>query len=37
MRLDLPRPPDAPKIFHYEWRQRAVKSLFVANQMSEST
>ena len=36
-KLDLPRPPDAPKRFHYEWCQRALKELFTANQMLEST
>ena len=36
-KLDLPRPPDAPKRFHYEWCQRALKELFTANQMSQST
>ena len=36
-RLDLPRPPDAPKRYHYEWCQRALKELFDANQMLEPT
>ena len=35
-KLDLPRPPDAPKIFHFEWRQRSLKELFVANQMPQA-
>ena len=35
-KLDLPHPPDAPKVLHYEWRQRALKALFAANQMLEA-
>ena len=35
-KLDLPRPPDAPKRFHYEWFQCAFKELFTANQLLES-
>ena len=34
---DLPRPPDAPKRFHYEWCQRALKALYEAGQMLEVT
>ena len=34
---DLPRPPDAPKRFHYEWCQRALKELYNAGQMLEVT
>ena len=34
-KLDLPRPPDAPKRFHYEWCQRALRELFEGNQMQE--
>ena len=36
-KLDLPRPPDAPKRYHYEWCQRALREIYEANQMLEST
>ena len=36
-RLDLPRPPDAPKRFHYEWCQRGLREIYAANQMLEVT
>ena len=26
--LDLPRPPDAPRIYHLQWRQRCLKERF---------
>ena len=32
--LDLPRPPDAPKRLHHEWRQRALKELHHYKQLT---
>ena len=35
-KYDLPRPADAPRIFHYEWRQRALKELFHFEQIDRA-